>query len=207
MAITSIKTGSSFTNLKKYNDFLAGNEAYNPPVFESIATVTVGAGGASSVTFSSIPSTYQHLQIRMFAKSDRANSTGNTVFAYANGDEAPSATTNYYTHYLSGDGSSVSSGALSNANPSYGMYFGTAIGANATNMGSAYVVDILDYANTNKYKTMRSLGGEDNNSTGGAISLRSSLWSNTAAITSLKLVCLSYNFAQYSHFALYGIKG
>ena len=175
------------------------------PSYESIATFTLGST-TSSVTFSSIPGTYKHLQIRMSARADRANSSGNTVFAYANGDEAPSNPTNYYSHYLTGNGSSASSGDLANNNPSYGFYFGYAIGANATNNISPNVIDILDYANTNKYKTMRSLAGFDNNGSG-AIALASTLWANTAAITSLKIVCLSYNFTQYSSFALYGIKG
>lgn len=183
------------------------NSIANATSYESIATTTLTTT-TSTVTFSSIPQTYQHLQLRMWAKSDRANSSGNTVFAYANGDDAPTTPTNYWTHGLTGDGSSATSGSLGNtAGANYGFYVGTALGATPTSIGSVAIIDFLDYSNTSKYKTMRSLSGEDSNSVNGTISLRSSLWSNTAAITSLQLICLSYNFTQYSKFALYGIRG
>ena len=66
------------------------------------------------------------------------------------------------------------------------------------------VCDILDYIDTNKYKTIRSLGGNDNNAAQGAVAFRSNNWRNTSAVTS---IVLSGSFAQYSHLALYGIKG
>jgi hypothetical protein len=75
------------------------------------------------------------------------------------------------------------------------------------------VIDILDYANTNKYKTLRSLTGFDNNTTGGAgeqggVLFLSDAWYDTSAITSISLFPESSgNFAQYSTYALYGIKG
>jgi len=77
---------------------------------------------------------------------------------------------------------------------------------NTASVFAAYVIDILDYANTNKYKTSRNLAGYDNNS-GGRVSLNSGNWRNTNAITSITLTCRSDNFQQYSQFALYGIKG
>ena len=202
MAISRLSQTTLQNGFQKFNTVWDGTSAVGS--MDALGVIVLNATTAS-VTFSNIPQTYSHLQIRMTARSDRANTGANTVFAYANGDEAPSNPTNYYTHYLSGDGASVTAGALSSANPGYGFYFGYAIGANATNNISPNVIDILDYANTNKYKTMRSLVGTDNNGSG-AIALASTVWSNTAAITSLKLVCLSYNFTQYSSFALYGIK-
>ena len=71
----------------------------------------------------------------------------------------------------------------------------------------AVVIDILDYANTNKYKTIRSLSGTDYNNTSGAVGLFSGSWRNTNAITTIKITASSANLAQYSQFALYGIKG
>jgi hypothetical protein len=70
------------------------------------------------------------------------------------------------------------------------------------------VIDILDYANTNKYKTIRALTGMDTNSSVGVIIPRSCLWTNTSAITSIELKSVggSYDFVEHSHFALYGIK-
>ncbi len=75
----------------------------------------------------------------------------------------------------------------------------------ATNGYSTYVIDILDYKNTNKYKTVRSLNGFDQN--GYAFTwFASSVWLNTNAITSLTFNSDGGNFLQYSQLALYGIK-
>jgi hypothetical protein len=194
MAITSIKTGSSFTNLKKYNDFLAGNAPYDPSEYESIATVTVGAGGTSLVTFSSIPSTYQHLQVRAFGKDA---SIYGAIFMSFNNDTYSS---NFTRHGVYGDGSSVAAFGATNApymnvltTPASGGGFGGA------------VIDILDYANTNKFKTIRSLTGWDNNGSG-IVGLFSGAWRSTTAVSRIDILSDS-TIGQYSSFALYGIKG
>ena len=174
----------------------AAQGAANAGSFESIATVTVGSGGSSSITFSSIPATYTHLQIRAI----QFNSSGgsyDTLYRF-NSDSG----NNYISHYLEGTGSSVGAGvAYSSGATNYGS-----IGSNFyTTTPDVFVWDILDYANTNKYKTSRSLDGRDNNGAGN-IKLASSLWMSTSAITSIVISNQSGNFAQYSHFALYGIK-
>ena len=170
-----------------------------PTSYESIATVTVGGGGAADVEFTSIPATYTHLQLRAIVKNS-ANTNEAILFRF-NGDTA----TNYSFHRLFGDGSSAS--AYGEANVSYA---GQASSANTqapqNNMYSALIYDVLDYANTNKYKTARGLSGKDFNGSGN-ISLFSGNWRNTAAVTSLTIVPDSDNFAEYSQFALYGIKG
>jgi hypothetical protein len=75
------------------------------------------------------------------------------------------------------------------------------------NVFGTFIIDILDYANTSKYKTQRGLGGADLNGSG-YISFNSGNWRNTNAITSISLTPLyGSQFAQYSSFALYGIKG
>ena len=68
------------------------------------------------------------------------------------------------------------------------------------------ILDILDYADTNKNKTFRSLAGDDVNG-GGDIMINSNLFVTTSAINALNLTLSAGNFAQYSQFALYGIKG
>ncbi len=165
--------------------------------YESIATVTVGAGGSSSVEFTSIPSTYSHLQVRLFARS-----TGSNVQSYVSLQFNSDTTgANYYSHYIQADGSTVAAGANSNNSIHYDI-----AGANATaSVFGAVILDVLDYANTNKYKTTKALGGTDNNGSG-RMNLTSGLWMSTSAISSLKLTPFSGNFAQYSHAALYGIK-
>ena len=164
--------------------------------FESIATVTVGAGGSSSISFSSIPSTYKHLQIRAIAQNSSTTTYSNMRF---NSDTA----TNYNNHYLDGDGASATAGANVSDNK---LYFGYLTTSSNTNMFGVMVVDILDYTNTNKYKTIRILTGKDINGSGGVVELASGAWRNTNAVTDINIFPGSNNFAQYSHFALYGVK-
>jgi len=159
--------------------------------YESIATTTVGAGGAASVTFSSIPSTYTHLQIRAIARVNIVD----WVQIRFNSDSG----SNYSYHYLNGSGSVAQAGAGASTTSTVTSI----LAPNATSVFGAAVIDILDYANTNKFKTVRSLTGFDDNSTGG-INLTSAAWRSTSAITS---IVISVNtLQQYSSFALYGIK-
>jgi hypothetical protein len=164
--------------------------------FESIATVNVGSGGQASITFSSIPSTYTHLQIRGFGATTYGTNGNSNVYFYANGDTTAG---NYYSHYLYGGGASA--GSTSAASSVLSFEASDLI----TNPGSV-VMDVLDYTNTNKYKTTRALSGVDYNG-GGVVSLTSCLWKNTAAITSITLTAQDASWAQYTKFALYGIKG
>ena len=161
--------------------------------YDSIATVTVGSA-VSSITFSSIPSTYTHLQIRFIAK---AVTGGGGYFLQFNADTA----SNYNSHLLYGDGSS----ALAFADSSWA---GINLVSVSSTQFSGGVVDILDYTNTNKNKTVRTLGGFDANGSGFA-NFYSGLWRNTAAVTSITIRELlnGSNLTQYSSFALYGIKG
>jgi hypothetical protein len=169
--------------------------------FESISTVTVGAGGSSTITFSSIPSTYKHLQIRCMARTDRA-STGDAVRLQFNN---VTTTSEYRSHFLFGDGSSVGSGGDGNT-AGVTLYQLTGASATASIFGTM-VIDILDYANINKHKTCRSLGGQERNGAG-EVDFCSGVWMNTAAINEIDIVPNSgTNFVQYSSFALYGIKG
>ncbi len=200
--ITRLKLSTIEQGLPKYRSMLAGNDAYIPNSFESIATVTVGSGGASSVTFSSIPSTYAHLQIRYTARSSES---ANDSWCYTTFNGSTSGTDYYYLHYLLGNGSSASASAADNINA---VYTGRLAAANSgTSIFGVGVIDILDYANTNKNKTVRVLSGCDRNGAGDVV-LNSGLYISTTAISSLNIVPgNSASFAQYSQFALYGIKG
>lgn len=165
--------------------------------FESIATTTVGVGGALSITFSSIPSTYTHLQIRGINKDTGVGSGFQVLGVQFNGDTG----SNYSLHRLTGNGTAAAAGAGSNTTT---FYTGTTV-LNTANTYGGFILDILDYANTNKYKTARSLDGSDGNGSG-EISLRSGSWRSTSAITSITLTTTGTLIAQYSSFALYGIK-
>jgi hypothetical protein len=171
--------------------------------FQSISTVTVGSGGASDVTFSSIPSTYTHLQVRVMSRDTRAVS-GNS-FGMRVGNGSIDTGNNYNTHMLRGDGSTISYG---NAGTNYNnMDFPLEPGANiSSSMFGVSIFDILDYTNTNKYKTVRCLFGYDANGSG-YTGICSGLWMNTSAINTIRFAAgASASFVEYSKFALYGIK-
>lgn len=174
--------------------------ALNATSFDSIATITVGAGGAANITFSSIPSTYKHLQIRGISRTDRVSNTDN-IHIFLNSDTG----SNYAWHQLVGDGSTAAAGGGSSTNVNYAA--ATTLGSTGlANAFGASVIDILDYTNTSKYTTVRSLLGKDSNG-GGEVGLRSALWQNTNAVTTVTLIAqTSANISQYSSFALYGIK-
>ena len=194
MAVISLK------NKTKSGSLLVGNTAFIPTDFESIATVTVGSGGSSTISFTSIPSTYKHLQVRIISRTDRANTYDNIKVNF-NAD----TNANYNYHYLYGDGSAPGStyGTSQNFIP-----LGYTTGDSATSgMFGASIIDILDYGNTNKYKTTRTLNGNDGNGSG-YIWLSSGAWRDTAAINQIDLIPYTGTaFKQHSSFTLYGVKG
>lgn len=170
--------------------------------FEPIATVTVGSGGASSITFSGIPSGFQHLQLRAISRSTTSGTSSTGLVIRFNSDSG----SNYAHHRLYGTGAAaVSVGSASQT----GGVFGNHPQSGATaNVFSAIVCDILDYTSTAKNKTVRSFNGYDLNGSG-LVLVDSSLWMSTAAITSITIFDGSSglpNTAQHSTFALYGIK-
>ena len=163
--------------------------------YESIATFS-GTGSSGIITFSSIPSTYKHLQIRFIARS-----TGSAASYLA--ITLNSTTTNYYGHYLAGSGTSASAGPTGVTNQ---MEFYQAIGNSTSSSFGAGILDILDYTDTNKNTTVRGLTGTDFNGSG-SILLGSNAWFNTAAVTSIKIEANQGSYVTGSQFALYGIKG
>lgn len=158
-----------------------------------LQVITVGPTAVSEINFTNIPSTYSHLQLRMFAN---ASATQDCVIQF-NGN-----TSNIYDiHFLVGTGSSVVSGASLNRSS-----IGWKTITSTANIFSAGIMDILDYANTNKNKTTRALSGEDTNGDG-AIVLHSGLWRSTSAISSMRIFLFSGgNFTTNTQFALYAVK-
>ena len=193
MATSRIKTSSVLQGFPKSRSLLAGNAAYEPSSYESIATVTVGSGGSSSITFSSIPSGFKHLQIRCLTGSSSPTASSSINF---NGDTTNG---NYRDHILYGNG--VSAVAATDGNYPYIGVQGSAM----TTAPASHIIDILDYTDTNKYTTLRSLNGYDANGSG-YVWYSSVLWMNTAAINQIVITSNGSNYNQYSHFALYGIK-
>jgi len=197
--ITRLKLSTIEQGLPKYRSMLAGNDAYIPTSFDSIATAT-GTGSSSTITFSSIPSTYQHLQIRGMGFGN----SGGQLFLRINGDTG----SNYTRHRVLGYNSSVfASGETSQTSIRVCVD-----DISYASMGTLYptvaIIDIHDYASTAKNKTVRTFGGIDSNSAGNSeIDLTSGLWLSTSAVTSISLVISAGSFTTNSTFALYGIRG
>ena len=170
--------------------------------YASIQTFTVGSGGTASISFTSIPSTYSHLQLRLLARTNRAD-TNDFMTIRFNGDSG----SNYAYHSLYGNGASA--GANDTGTSTGTPWSGVTAGGNATaSMFGAAVVDVLDYSATTKYKTTRLLSGTDQNGINGRIYFMSNLWQNTAAITTVTIIPTHGTlFSEYSSFALYGIRG
>lgn len=166
-----------------------------------LQVVTVGSD-TSSISFTNIPQTYKHLQIRAILKTTtNSNSDGNGFWRVGNGTVDTGS--NYARHDLQGNGSSTASfGAASQTSMTLG--FATGSNANNTSTYSAYTIDILDYANTNKFKTMRHFEGYYLNGVEGSVWLRSNLWQSTQAINIITFS--GTTFTQYSQLALYGVK-
>jgi len=186
MTVSSIATGYDGISL------LAGNAAYIPADYDSISTVIVGSGGSSSIVFSSIPSTYSSLQIRFSATS----TSGTALLLRVNN----LSTASYARHALYGNGATTAAGNNFNTDPYIYGYSGSITATNPT----VGIIDILDYQDTSKNKTVRCLIGNDKNGSG-VIEYTSLLYPSTSAISTLELYG-GANFNQYSKFALYGIK-
>ena len=179
------------------NSFPKGNTVWDgtttTSAFDTLGSVLVGSSGQASITFSNIPQTYTHLQVRGINLSSSAN---NFISCNFNGDNG----NNYSIHAFEGTGVAANSYYQS----SYGK---TGLGlTGGTTTPGAFVMDILDYTNTGKNTMVRGINGNDANGTS-YVDLMSSAWNNTAAVTSIVITHgAAVNFNQYSRFSLYGIK-
>jgi hypothetical protein len=167
--------------------------------YELISTTILGSA-TSTVTLNSIPNTYKYLQVRLTA---RASDTGSWDFLIMrfNGDTIST----YARHDLNGNGSGVSAGFAQNTS---GMAIArvTANGGPAGAFGAG-IIDVFDYADTNKYTTVRALGGQ-HGSGARDVNLSSGLWPSTAAVTSITFApVFSGTILAGSRFSVYGIKG
>ena len=171
--------------------------------FEPITAITVPSAGVSSITFNSIPSTYTHLQLRYITRDNRSGQSVDAINIRANADTA----NNYSNHRLQGDGGGAGATSSNGFTQGYAIFGQTTASTATANVFAIGIMDILDYTNTNKFKTFRTLSGYDSNGSG-LVGIYSGLWQSTAAINSLTLSSNDGSgMLQYSSFALYGIKG
>jgi len=166
------------------------------PNMELITSVTVGSGGAASVTLpatGTIPQTYTDLKIVV---SGRADTTTTGIDILFNG-----SSTSYSNKRLYGTGSSVASDSAATTYISNIMIDDSSYTASTFGNGEIY---IPNYTSSN-YKSVSVDGVSENNATTALMMLTAGLWSNTAAITTILLRPNAGNFVQGSTFYLYGI--
>jgi hypothetical protein len=192
VSVYKFSNAGGFGTYQRYNDFLAGNPAViqDAGAYFPLGEFTL-ASAQSSVTFSNIPQTYTHLQLRILTSGSggysRMRFNGSSATAYAG-------------HYLYGNGASVFAGAETSGDA---INFGNF--PNSSTSFGAYIVDILDYKSTNKNKTTRALEGYDLNGSG-LVLMHSGVWYATpTAITSITVLPNSSTYNINSHFALYGV--
>ena len=164
-----------------------------PNTYTLLETITVGAAGASSVTFNSIPQTgYTDLVIKMSGRSSAANNSISMAF---NGSSA-----SFTSRYLNGSGSATSSGSRTD-------FYQSAVidesGYTANTFGNTEIYIPNFTSADNKSFSIDDV--TETNATLAYMTLIAGLWSNTAAITSIGISPGSGNFAQYSTFSLYGV--
>lgn len=179
------------------NNSAAGGGAAG--AYESIATQTLGSDTAS-VTFSSIPSTYQHLQVRCLLRTNQAATGLADMDIQINGDTG----FNYSMHLLRGNGSSALTDSTSGQNR-IKLENSIPRNSNTANIFGVAVIDLHDYAVTGKNRVVRAIVGTDLNGDG-AIALGSGSRYNTAAVDSLTFFITGHSWLAGSTFALYGIK-
>ena len=191
MGVYKLSTaGGLATPRTNYSSFLAGNPAVQFTSYESIATAN-GTGSSGVITFSSIPQTYKHLQLRCVLGNASGSSTALTINS---GSFAR-------RHYLYATGSgSINAGA----DTSNDLFLSTNTGTTPL-ITAINIVDILDYTSTTKTKTYRILSGDDYNGSGGVF-VWSGLDLSTTAIDTITLTTGS-NWSTTTKIALYGIKG
>lgn len=162
--------------------------------FQLIDKATVGAGGATDVTFSSIPSTYTDLYIVASVRSTEVDNAS-SFRVYFNND------TSQTVLELRAIGTTIASYSVSYAQTGY-----VAASQSTTNTFGSVSVYVPNYANGN-YKTVIGDIVQASNTTGENYAvMNSKLWSSTSAITSVTLKTGTGNLVQYSSFYLYGIK-
>jgi hypothetical protein len=163
--------------------------------FVKIASVTVGSGGASSIDFTSIPSTYTDLCLKLSLRDNRAANADFILISF-NG-----STTSFTNKYIEGDGfNTPASGSTARA-------AGLANAATSTsNTFSNTEIYIPNYASSN-YKSYSADAVSENNATTAFADFHAGLWSNTAAINQVTISPNSGTlFLEYSTATLYGIK-
>lgn len=182
--------------------FLAASGAGAAGAYDLISTSLISSTTAS-VTFSSLPADYSHLQIRWTGRSNRSDYQDRMAIRL-NG-----VTSNtYISHVLRGSGSNVAS-VYQDA---FGYIFATGVFdlfATTETSGAfgAGIIDILDFKNTSKTKTVRMFSGLSGGTQARNIALTSGMNTATGALSSITLFPQNGSWVAGSRMSIYGIKG
>jgi hypothetical protein len=167
-----------------------------PNTYKKIATVVVGSGGSSAINFTSIPQTFTDLKIVLSGRSLQGNVYGGGRL------EFNSSTNNYSWRRLRADGSATAS---DNSTSAASITNWDMNGANATaSVFSNIEFYIPNYTSSN-YKSVSVDYVGENNATEAHMGMVAGLWSDTSAITSIKLYSGGGNLVQHTTATLYGI--
>lgn len=157
----------------------------------------------SQMFFTSIPQTYTHLQIRVYARGTNTSVNESLLMACNNETTAGRYS---FGHYFHGNGSSVTGTYVSDV---AGYHYSTWIPAanGATGAYGAAIIDILNYTNSTRFKPIRGWGGHDQNNTNGYVGQHSGQYASTSPITALSFAVTGapYNLAAGTRVDIYGI--
>jgi hypothetical protein len=169
-----------------------------PVTYKKIASVTVGAGGAASIDFTSIPGTYTDLIIHCSMRTTRNANIDDITMQFNNN----TSTANYSWRELSGNGTSAASRGYTNLG---GIFSYSTAATNTASTFSNTVIYIPNYAGSTQ-KSSSTDSVIENNATSSYMALVAGLWNQTSAITSIKFTSFNAeNFVQHSTATLYGI--
>jgi len=162
------------------------------------STVTVGAGGAASIDFSSIPSTYTDLVLKLSARGTTTSGARDSLLATLNFN---GTSTTYTVKVVRASGGTPS--ASSTGGPTGGYVNASNFTASTFSSTEIYVPN---YASSNA-KSFSIDSVTEQNATGWdtIMGLEAALWNGTSAINQITLTLDYGNFAQYSTASLYGI--
>lgn len=199
MAISRFKTSTLAQGLPKYQKLWDGTSSILASDYELITRTTL-SGNANYVEFTSIPSTYKHLQIRGSARSNRAGSADDLLLTI-------NGSTSYSNRRINNDSSTMY--AEGGTDTVIHVSRNTLPGANNTaNYFLSFVIDLLDYANTTTLKTVKIYSGSDFSTNGGTLFAGGMNLANTNAVTTIRLAEeTTASLIAGTSIGLYGIKG
>jgi hypothetical protein len=203
--VTGVADGTAYTFTVRGETATGATTGYSSPsdsiipsfkAMDLIST-TVLSSPAANVTFSSIPQTYKHLQIRMVTRGNYSSGIF-AIYASFNGNQT------YSWHRFKADGSSMSADGYGSQSV---MVFGNQPNANDTSNGfAATIVDINDYTSSAKNKTANYISSFTG-SNYGFVHFGSGAQFDTAPINTIVIGQQGNQFIAGSRISLYGIKG